>query len=142
MRCSALRPRRPNASRSPRTSCTDLSGRTRPRAEPLAEVSTSPVWHGSSRAASQSKVPLSYSCSMSPLLSSSSVIPVQPESTGSSARYSWAASPTEAALTRSGRSLLTSTTSSPSAARLQATDRMRESLSPSRNPAGSTEGSE
>ena len=79
---------------------------------------------------------------MSPLATSSSVIPVQPESTGSSARYSWAARPTEAALTRSGRSLLTSTTSSPSAARLQATAKMRESLSPSRNPAGSTEASE
>ena len=78
---------------------------------------------------------------MSPLLSSSSVIPVQPESTGSSARYSWAASPIEAALTLSGRSLLTSTTSSPPAARLRATDKMRESLSPSRNPAGSTEAS-
>ena len=69
-------------------------------------------------------------------------MPVQPESTGSSARYSCAASPTEAALTRSGRSLLTRTTSSPSAARLHATDRIRVSLSPSRNPAGSTCGSE
>ena len=141
-RCSALRPRRPNASRSPRTSCTDLSGRTRPSALPLAEVRTSPVWQGRSRAASCSKMPDSYSCSTSPALRSSSDIPVQPESTGSSARYSCAARPIEAALTRSGRSLLTSTTSSPSAARSRATDRMRESLSPSRNPAGSTVGSE
>ena len=141
-RCSALRPRRPNASRSPRTSCTDLSGLTRPSALPLGEIRTRPVWQGRSRAASLSMVPDSYSCSISPLLTSSSVIPVQPESTGSSARYSWAGSPTDAALTRIGRSLLTSTTSSPSAARLAATERMRESLSPSRNPAGSTDGSE
>src|SRR4029077_19877915 len=141
-RCSALRPRRPKASRSPRTSCTDLSGRTRPRALPLAEVRTSPVWQGRSRAASCSKGPDSYSCSTSQADRSSADLPVQPESTGSSARYSCAARPIEAALTRSGRSLLTSTTSSPSAARLRATDRMRESLSPSRNPAGSTVGSE
>src|SRR5580704_1811935 len=141
-RCSALRPRRPNASRSPRTSWTDLSGLTRPRALPLDEVRTRPVWQGRSRAGSHSKVPVSYSCSISPLPMSSSVLPVQPEPTGSSARYSCAASPTAAALTRSGRSLLTRTTSSPSAARLHATDKMRESLSPIRNPAGSTCGSE
>src|ERR1700729_1848747 len=73
---------------------------------------------------------------MSSALTSSSVIPVQPESAGSSARYSWAVSPIEAALTRSGRSLLTRTTSSPSASRLRATDRIRVSLSPSRNPGG------
>ena len=141
-RCSALRPCSPNASASPRISWTDLSGRTRPSALPLGEVSTSPVWQGSSRAASLSKVPRSYSSSISPALTSSSVMPVQPESTGSSARYSSAGRPIAAALTRSGMSLLTSTTSSPSAARFRATDRIRESLSPSRNPAGRTVGSE
>src|ERR1700733_1696587 len=67
-------------------------------------------------------------------------MPVQPESAGSSARYSWAVSPIAAAFTRSGRSLLTRTTLSPSAARLRATERMRVSLSPRRNPAGSTDG--
>ncbi len=75
---------------------------------------------------------------MSARETASSDMPVQPESAGSPARYSWAASPMEAALTRSGRSLLTSTTSLPSAARLLATDRMRVSLSPSRKPAGRT----
>ena len=55
-RCSADRPCRPNASRSPRTSWTCLSGRTRPGALalPLALHSTSPVWQGKSRAASRS----------------------------------------------------------------------------------------
>ncbi len=43
------------------------------------------------------------------------------------------------ALTRSGRSLDTTTTSSPSLARLRATARMRESLSPSWSPDGSTD---
>ena len=79
---------------------------------------------------------------MSAEVTSSSAIPVQPESGGSSARYSCAVRPMAAAFTRSGRSLLTSTTSSPSSARLQATDRIRVSLSPSRKPSGSTDGSE
>ena len=68
-------------------------------------------------------------------------MPVQPESGGSSARYSCAVRPMEAAFTRRGRSLLTRTTSSPSAARLRATDSIRVSLSPSRKPGGSTWGS-
>ena len=50
MRCSAERPRRPNASRSPRTSRTVLSGCSRPSAEPFDDCSTRPVWHGSSAA--------------------------------------------------------------------------------------------
>ena len=66
-------------------------------------------------------------------------MPVQPESTASSARYSSASSPTAEALTRSGRSLVTSVTSRPSAARFRATARIRLSLSPSRKPAGSDE---
>ncbi len=54
-------------------------------------------------------------------------MPVQPLLTASSARYSCAVSPIAAALTRSGRSLLTSTTSAPSAARFAATARIRAS---------------
>ena len=75
------------------------------------------------------------------VVTSSSRMPVQPDSGGSSARYSWAARPIEAALIRSGRSLLTRTTSAPSAARLRATDKILVSLSPSLNPAGRTDGS-
>jgi hypothetical protein len=63
--------------------------------------------------------------------------PVHPESTASSARYSSASSPTAEALTRIGRSLLTTVTRRPSAARFLATARIRVSLSPSRKPAGS-----
>ena len=51
MRCSALRPCRPKASRSPRTSRIRLSAVTRPSPLPRSESSTSPVWHGSSRSA-------------------------------------------------------------------------------------------
>src|SRR3954471_14004539 len=68
-------------------------------------------------------------------------MPVQPESTASSARYSSASKPTADALTRMGRSLLTTVTSKPSADRFLATERIRVSLSPSRKPAGSTIGS-
>ena len=68
-------------------------------------------------------------------------MPFQPLDTASSARYSSAAKPTTDALTRIGRSLLTTTTSRPSAARFAATARIRVSLSPSRKPSGSTPGS-
>ena len=54
-----------------------------------------------------------------------------------SPRYSSASRPTADALIRSGRSLLTSVTRSPSWARLHATARIRVSLSPSRKPDGS-----
>ena len=50
----------------------------------------------------------------------------------SSARYSSARRPTEDALILSGRSFDTTVTSNPSACRLRATARMRESLSPRR----------
>ena len=53
-----------------------------------------------------------------------------------SPRYSCASRPTADALIRSGRSLLTSVTRSPSLARLRATARIRVSLSPSRKPDG------
>src|SRR3954470_5815792 len=54
-----------------------------------------------------------------------------------SPRYSSASRPTADALIRSGRSLLTSVTRSPSCARFHATARMRVSLSPTRKPDGS-----
>lgn len=62
----------------------------------------------------------------------SSDIPVQPEEPvmASSARYSSARRPTDEALILSGRSFETTVTSYPSACRLRATARMRESLSP------------
>ena len=60
--------------------------------------------------------------SISSTVTSSSVMPVQPESTASSARYSSASRPTADALTRIGRSLLTTVTSKPSADRFLATD--------------------
>ncbi len=71
-------------------------------------------------------------------------MPVQPDVTASSARYSSASRPTELALIRSGRSLETTVTSYPSACRLRATARMRVSASPPpmRYPAGSIEMSE
>ena len=78
---------------------------------------------------------------MSSPATSSSVIPVQPDVMTSSARYSSASMPITAALTRIGRYLETSTTDRPSSLRLRATVRMRESLSPSRNPGGRTSGS-
>ena len=89
--------------------------------------------------------PPSTASPMSSSPTSSSTIPVQPESTASWARYSSAGMPTDAAFTRIGMSLETSTTSRPSAERLRATARIRESLStPSsadvrRKPAGSTD---
>ena len=78
---------------------------------------------------------------MSSAAISISCIPDQPETTTSCAWYSSAARPTAAALTRSGMSLLTSVTRLPSAARLAAQLRIRESLLSVRNPAGSTVGS-
>jgi|GEM_PF-6258530 len=78
---------------------------------------------------------------MSSVATCSSAMPVHPDSITCPARYSSAVTPIEAAFTRIGRSLETSTTSLPSAARALATVRMRVSLSPSRNPAGRIEGS-
>ena len=65
-------------------------------------------------------------------------MPVQVGSLAWPWRYSSARRPTEAALTRSGMSLLTRVTSRPSAARLSATERIRASLLSVRNPGGST----
>jgi len=70
----------------------------------------------------------SYSSFICSLDSVMSACPVQPESTASSARYSSAGRPMDAAFTRSGRSFETTVTSRPSPARLSATARMRESL--------------
>ena len=55
----------PNASRSPRTRWTCLSGPTRPSAVPRSESRTRPWWHGNSRADSRSRCPSSYSSSRS-----------------------------------------------------------------------------
>ena len=107
MRCSALRPCSPNASRSPRTRRTCFSGVTRPSAEPRSESRTSPVWHGRSRAASWSIRSSAYSWSSSSAETSSSDMPVHPDSIASSARYSSATRPTAEAFTRSGRSFET-----------------------------------
>jgi hypothetical protein len=74
--------------------------------------------------------------------SESSAMPVQPESSASSARYSCASRPIEAAFTRSGKSFETTVTATPSFARFAAHARIRESLSPSCSPLGSTEGLE
>ncbi len=66
-------------------------------------------------------------------------MPVQPLSTASSARYSSACSPMEAAFTRSGMSFETTVTARPSVDRFSATARIRESLSPSCRPFGSAD---
>ena len=141
IRCSADRPRRPNASRSPRTSRTCLPGVTRPSADPVGVSSFTPVWQGSSRAVSMSTRPAWNRVSTCSEPTSSSAIPVQPDGTMSCARYSSASSPTADALTRSGMSLDTRVTRRPSAARFSAQARMRESFVSLRNPAGSTIGS-
>ena len=98
-RCSALRPRRPKASRSPRTSWTDLSGRTRPeraavgRGEDAARCGRAGRGRPRTPRCLFRTAARCHRCRRS-----SSVIPVQPESTGSSARYSCAASPTDGGL--------------------------------------------
>ena len=69
-----------------------------------------------------------------------STIPVQPLLGASSARYSSAVMPTEDDLTRSGKSLVTRTTSFPSLTRFFATARILESFVPSRKkPCGRDE---
>ena len=70
-------------------------------------------------------------------------MPVQPLLLASSARYSCASTPTEEALTRSGKSLVTKTTLRPSAIRFLAIAKILESFEPSRKkPTGSFETSE
>ena len=170
MRCSAERPCSPKASRSPRTSFTRLSALTRPNAAVPAPTSRNPVWHGSSATQSNSVPatstdPSRNSASTTPQEpTSTSARPVQPDGTTSWARYSSAARPTAAAFTRSGMSLVTSTTGPSagarssalnwrsavstrvalnwrSAARLSAQAKMRLSFPSVRKPAGSTSGS-
>ncbi len=145
-RCSAERPCSPKASRSPRTIRTRLSAVTRPSAAEPPPARRSPVWQGSSRAASRSITPSRKSPSTSDGLTSTSAMPVQPVETTSRAWYSSAVRPTAAAFTRSGMSWVTSTTgprpaARRSAARLSAQARMRVSLPSVRKPAGSTSGS-
>src|SRR5665647_1090678 len=144
IRCSALRPCTPKTSWSPRTRRRCLSTVTRASAEPREECSTTPVWQSSGptswpvrSTSARSTRSFCQSAAICASLRWISVIPVQPESMASSARYSSAARPQADALIRSGRSLETSVTSLPSSARFLATARMRVSLSPSRKPAGS-----
>src|SRR3954471_12182763 len=141
MRCSAERPCRPNAWRSPRTSRTCLSGLPRPSAEPREESNTSPVCGDSSAAAGTNASPVSYRSSSSASSSESSAIPVKPASTASMTRYSSVSRPTAAAFTRSGTSLVMRQTSRPSDRRFSATTMIRLSLLSLRNPVGSTPGS-
>ena len=141
MRCSADRPRRPNASPSPRTRRTCLPGVTRPSALPRSLSSRRPVWTGRSRASSTSTTCSSKSRSTTEPASSSSSTPVQPSVTACSARYSSAVSPTAAAFSRSGRSLVTRWTSRPSAARFSATARIRWSATSVLSPGGRTDAS-
>ena len=136
IRCSALRPLMPKASRSPRTRRTRLSAVTRANPLPRSDNRTRPQWQGRSRASSRSITPSSNSRSRSVPATSISCVPVYPDSIANSARYSSAASPTDDALTRIGKSLLTSTTSAPSLAKFRATAKIRVSLSPSRRPEG------
>ena len=137
IRCSAQRPWRPNASRSPRTSWSCLSGVTRPSALPRGRQQHDARCGTAGRGRGAGRAHLSRTARRHRRRStSSSAIPVQPDSTASSARYSSACRPTADALTRIGRSLETRVTSLPSPARLRATARMRESLSPSRKPGG------
>ena len=102
-----------------------------------------PVWHGCSLPNSWATLPPSYNASMTLPPTVASTIPVQPLVNASSARYSSDLTPTDEALTRSGKSLVTRTTSLDSAIIFLAIERIRESFEPSRkNPAGSEEESE
>ena len=128
MRCSAERPRTSNSVRSLRARCTALSSWTRPSADWLPACRTTPVLHGRSRASPRSTTWSSNRASMVGPSTSSSSMPVQLLSLASSLRYSSASRPTIDALSRSGRSLVTTVTWRPSAAMLRATARMRWSL--------------
>ena len=110
MRCSAERPCRPKTSRSPRTTRTCLSGVTRPSADEPPPSSRSPVWHGSSRASSTSVTPSAKREDTSSGVAATSAVPVQPVVVTSWPWYSSAGRPTDAALTRSGMSLVTRVT--------------------------------
>ena len=99
------------------------------------------MWQGRFRALARSISPSVNSESISLEVTSSSVMPVQPEVITSWAWYSSAGRPTAPAFTRSGMSLLTNVTRLPSAARFAAQVRMRASLVSVRKPAGKTVGS-
>ena len=146
---SAARPsgraaRTPPGRRGPAgRACPPSPGPAPPNRRRAAEARCWPAGPGPRRGRSRRR---GTGASTSALATSRSAMPVQPEGTTSSAWYSSAASPTAAAFTRSGMSLVTSTTSpSPaarrSAARFSAQARMRLSLASLRKPAGSTSGS-
>jgi hypothetical protein len=128
----------PNASRSPRTSLTVLSGLT--RRAPSRATSGSPVRCGRAgapppppRAPRRRTGPATCSSvsSRSPCRSTSGRWPGR---AGTRPRRD----PPRPALTRSGMSLLTSVTSRPSAASPSATERIRVSFESLRKPCGST----
>ena len=84
---------------------------SRPSADCEPEWRATPEWHGRSRASTRSTTRCSNSSSITEPHTSSSTNPVHPESAASSLRYSSASRPTTAALSRSGRSLVTTMTS-------------------------------
>ena len=150
MRCSAERPRRPNTSRSPRTRRTCLSGVMRRQRRAL-RPSAAPARCGRAgrrprrgRRVGQLDRPvvvegvdgLGRDRRARPCRSSRSSRRRGACGTRRTSR------PTEAALTRSGMSLVTRVTFLPSAAMFSATARMRESLLSTRKPAGSVDRSE
>ena len=111
-----------------------LGGEIRPSAFPRSDWMVRPVCTGRSATSGTYRLSVSKRRSTCSPERVSSDIPVQPEASvmASSARYSSARSPTDDALILSGRSLETTVTSYPSAWRLRATARIRESLSPRR----------
>ena len=136
IRCSADRPCRPNASRSPRTSCNRLSApHPAERGAPLA-TRTSPVWQGSSRVAASVDAPVVVQ-----------LVDVSGPDLDLGDAGVAQSTPSLAAVLLSGkahrrrlhphRQVLGHDVTSRPSARLSATARMRVSLSPSRNPAGS-----
>ncbi len=144
IRCSALRPCSPKTSRSPRTSRTCLSAATRPRAEPRRRAAPARCGRAGAAAAAEFEGVLGVveRATSSSVPTSSSAIPVQPESTASSAWYSSASRPTADALTRIGRSLRDDRDV---AGRRRRGSCHREDAAVvvrrSRNPAGSSDGS-
>ena len=130
-RCAArpMRPRRSNIDWSVRTRWRRLSGCTRRQRRLRARVQRDAgVARQVARGLEVDDLLLVAARRSPSSTTSSSTNPVQPESVASSLRYSSASRPTTPALRRSGRSLVTTTTSRPSRPRLTATARMRWSL--------------
>ena len=128
MRCSAERPRTSNSVRSGRTRWTRLSSCTDPRRRLRAGVQRDAGVARQVRASARSTTWSANSASMVGAVDVELREPGPVVSVASSLRYSSASRPTIEAFSRSGRSLVTRTTSRPSLARLRATARMRWSL--------------